>query len=118
MTDTKCYKVKIKQEGRGGWIYYIEKEKTLPFDWEYFMYPSLGVVIPSSDKWNSYCENHNASWAIDRREEILQRIGREVLEKQYGNGRFEINDEWLVIHGGHSLVSRLANYFNNLIAGK
>jgi hypothetical protein len=85
------YRVEIDNHGRAGDVRYIEDEQTLTLFWEYVSYGVL-ISIPNSEEWNDYCKK-NAIWAIDRREEILQRVAEQACLQQAPTAKIEITDE-------------------------
>jgi hypothetical protein len=107
MSKTGAYKIEDELHSRGGWVFYIEQGR-LPFSWEILGVKGRGVDIPTPEAWNDYCEKHSANWAKGRRQEIVQRVAEGLLKKWYGDGTYKvIEDRWLNIYPGPSLLSRL-----------
>ncbi len=105
------YRIKLKELHRTGWVYYIERENQLSFSWENFGSPGDGIIVPAPAQWDEYCGSHGAEWAIGRRVEILSKIAQAFLKRRYGNGSYEITDNWIYIRPGPTLLSRLLAYF-------
>jgi hypothetical protein len=109
METINQYKIEEEQHGRAGWVYYVAGTR-LPFPWEILGTGGISISVPSAEKWDEYCDNHNANWAKGRREEILMRVAEKMVKKRYGNGHFEIEPNWIVILPSPSLLSRLLTY--------
>ena len=74
------YLVEEKQDGRAGWVFYIEQSR-LPLPWEILgAGGGVGISVPTPEEWDTYCEKHKAVWAKGRREEILQRVSQSIAE--------------------------------------
>ncbi|MEN3329808.1 MAG: hypothetical protein V7638_4615 [Acidobacteriota bacterium] len=104
------YKIKIVRDGRGGWVYYREDGKELPFDWD-ITSDGFEVYLPPSDEWEAFCKQHDAVEFITRRREIVERLAEEVRRQRAKKAKMTIDDrgiafsyegDWL-----HSLVSRV-----------
>jgi hypothetical protein len=101
------YSIDLRQRGRGGWITYAEHGRSLKFPVESGGLPGLTIFVPRESRWNADCERQQASWAKDRRQEILDRIARRTLMEHYPNGSFEVTDQWIRLSRGPSLAERL-----------
>jgi hypothetical protein len=90
------YKVEIESGGRGGNVFYVEGWQRLPLWWEYI---SNGVAIdaPSSEEWDTYCDEYSAECAKGRRTEILERVAIEAQRQQVPSATFIINDQGIEI---------------------
>ena len=104
------FKVELRQEGSGGWVFYVERVGKLPFEWEYVGFPVTGISVPAPEEWDLYCEKHGAGWAKGRREEILTRVAEKIL-RGYGKGSYEISDRWVIVRGGTTLLTRILSFF-------
>lgn len=100
----------MSQRGRGGWITYVENGRSLKFPMESGGLPGLTIFVPTKSRWNADCDNQQADWAKDRRQEILDRIARWVLMQRYPNGSFELTDQWIRLRRGPSLAERLLSW--------
>lgn len=90
------FQVKIAQNGRGGTIFYTENEAKLSFDWEFSM-TGATVFVPNEIDWKDFCEARNFDGGIERRNEILENLGKELCRQQTSNGTFEIYQNFLEI---------------------
>lgn len=90
------YQVVITQTGRGGIIYYLEKDKQLPIDWEVATSGAL-LFVKSPKHWNNFCDSHDLPEARNRREEILEKVSREVIRQQASGADYEIGDDFISI---------------------
>lgn len=88
------HKVEISQEGRGGAIVYRESGGSISFGWEF---STVGVIIfvPAPAQWDAACRDSQFSGGAGRRDEILERTGREVCGQK--TGTFEISDNFIDI---------------------
>ena len=92
------YRIEEKQEGRAGWVFYLEQSR-LPFPWELLgAGGGISITVPMAEAWNRYCEEHEADWAKGRREEILQRVAQSMLKQRYGIGYFTIEEQWVSVY--------------------
>jgi hypothetical protein len=94
--DPENYRVEQEQKGPAGWLYYVERSR-LPFPWEILGTSGIGITVPTPQEWDAYCEKHGAVWAKGRREKILQRLARRMLQL-HGNGYFDMEDDWISIN--------------------
>ena len=79
--------VEIVTSGRGGAIVYREGDHTVDFGWEFAMPPALALLFgPSAIQWA-----HAMPWAIGRRAEIFDTVGREVVRQQVPDGEFIVD---------------------------
>jgi hypothetical protein len=102
------YEVKFTTKGRGGWVYYIEDGKTLPFDWD-ITTAGFDIYVPTSEEWTAFCDGHNALQAKDRREEILQRIAEEVRKQKAKTAKVSIDETGISFSFESNWVHRLLN---------
>ncbi|MCY7346240.1 MAG: hypothetical protein LH614_08485 [Pyrinomonadaceae bacterium] len=93
------YQVKITQSGRGGTIYYRENEQELPFGWEFAINGAL-LFVPSPQHWNNFCDRNHLPSTQNRRDEILERVGREVVRQKTSGGKYAIEDDYISISFG------------------
>lgn len=75
------YEVDFVKEGRGGWAYYREEEATLPFDWD-ITSDGFEVYLPPSAEWDEFCQKHQATQCIGRRQQIIERLAEEIRRKK------------------------------------
>src|SRR5881394_2284554 len=102
------YSVELEQQGREGWLTYIENGKQLKFPVEQLGIPAgVGISVPTEDRWNAYCDKQKAEWAKDRREQIVQRVAQGGLRQRYPGGYFDVTDQWINLRPGPSLRERL-----------
>ena len=85
------YDVKIVREGRGGWVYYREDGKTLPFDWD-ITSDGFEVYLPRSAEWEDFCIQNNATQFSGSRQEIVTRITEEVRRKRAKKAKITTDD--------------------------
>lgn len=90
------YTLEIASEGRSGTVRYSEQGQALEFWWE-FTTDGAAINIPRPENWNSHCERSGTSWAVDRRDEIIRRIGEETRDRQASSATLEYEDEWIVL---------------------
>lgn len=81
--------VEIEQTGRGGSIYYHEKEHTITFGWEFAMPPALALIFgPTSQIWDSA-----HPWAAGRQREIFELVGAEIVRQKAPGYYFDYDVE-------------------------
>ena len=85
------YRVKFKSEGPAGTVYYSDDDVTLPFYWETTTV-GFDVYLPSSAKWEAFCEEHHAENCKNRRAEIVMRLAQEVARKEARRARMTVDD--------------------------
>lgn len=85
------YEVKIRREGRGGWVYFLENGKSLPFDWD-ITTVGFDIYVPTPGEWDAFCEEHGAGEAKGRRQEILQKVAEEVRRKEAKKAKVTTDD--------------------------
>lgn len=105
-----AYQVKIKPEGRAGWAFYSENGVILPIPWEL---SSIGASIRlrSEDEWNSYCDKHEAQWAKNNRDVIMQRVAEEVKKYWRFRGEIEVDGSWIHLYRGPGCLARIQSWF-------
>lgn len=110
--ESKDYRVKLKQKGPGGQVFYEESDGTLPFRWAIHSRTGIGIFVPAQHEWDEYCDKHGAEWAKGRREEIVDRTARKLIKQRYGKGTYEVGeDNWVHLIPGPGLFSRLIDFF-------
>jgi hypothetical protein len=81
------------QEGRGGNIYYREKEISIKLDWEFAAGRGvIDIFFPSEAYWES-----TTKLPLSRRDEVLAYVCRKVIEDQAPGCAFEIYPDWISI---------------------
>jgi len=81
--------VEIEQTGRGGSIYYHEREHSITFGWEFAMPPALALIFgPTSQVWDSA-----HPWAAGRQREIFEFVGAEVVRQKAPGYYFDYDVE-------------------------
>ena len=100
------YEITHTQEDRDGYVYYMEDGVKLPFYWE-FMVGGFDIYVPTPEKWDSFCEQHDASRAKGRRQEILQRVAEETHKKKAKGAKVSIDDTGISFSFEGSLINRL-----------
>ena len=90
------FAVQITQQGRGGTYYYLEHGAKLPFHWD-FSSEGVEIYVPTPDEWTAYCEQHGATWAAGKRQQILERVAEEVRRRKAKYARITIEDHWVVL---------------------
>ncbi len=88
------YQVRIEDHGRAGNVEYIERGSMLKFWWEFTM-TGAAIWIPTAQEWANFCQEQRAVWAIDRRQEIVERIAEQVKEKRASSAKIKITDQWI-----------------------
>lgn len=72
------FAVEIVTHGRGGVIKYVEGAHRYEFDWEFAGAKSVAIIYaPASAEWAS-----KLPWAAGHRDEMLDRVGREVVRQK------------------------------------
>jgi hypothetical protein len=80
-------------EGRGGYVFYLEKEIRIAFEWEIAAGNAVAIIyIPKEEYWESRTKT-----AVGRRAEILEFVANETLAKQAKGGRFEIDADSITL---------------------
>lgn len=89
-------KIRYSNDGRSGHVWYKSPET------EFAMYYELSggdciasIDVPSPENWKKATK-----LPLDRRDEVLEFIGRQVVKDQVssGNGYFKIEGNWLNIY--------------------
>jgi hypothetical protein len=95
------FSVEIVTHGRGGVIRYREGWHRCSLDWEFGGGNALAIIYaPPPDRWAT-----EVPWAADRRDEVLDRVGREVIRQQCSRCSH-------VIHaGGVDILEPAAKWF-------
>lgn len=88
------YEVEIIDCGRSGDVIYKEQESSMSFWWELSTVGAM-ISIPSDEMWNAFCERENASWAKDRKAEIVERMASETRRQKAASAVIDIEDEWI-----------------------
>ena len=91
--------MKIVQSGSGGTIYYAENERKLPFSWEFAVDGAL-VFVPLPPHWDNFCERNDLPQARNRRDEILKRVGEEIIRQKAAGAKYAIEDDYISISFG------------------
>ncbi len=82
------YRVRIVENGRDGEVIYEEAGRALSFYWTF----GAGAVVTSIAVGNAAEWRRDHSWAADRRDEIIARIGAEVIRRRAPSCRAEIDE--------------------------
>ncbi|HQU81594.1 MAG TPA: hypothetical protein PKY59_00620 [Pyrinomonadaceae bacterium] len=90
------FQVNVSQNGRGGTVFYTENDAKLSFDWE-FSISGATVFVPNETEWMEFCKARNFSDGIERRDEILDNLGKELCRQKTSSGTFEIYGNFLEI---------------------
>ena len=78
MSNETDWKVVIESRGNCGKVNYFEGTECIRFDWEFGARHILAFVRgPAQPYWD-----RQHPWAIDRRQEIMQRVAQEVIRQQ------------------------------------
>jgi hypothetical protein len=89
------YEVAIS-EGRGGWVTYKEAGKDTRFAWKLAGKEGTlvsWVVVPTVKRWPE-----EVPWAPGRRDEILERIARELIRQKCRTCRMIIGRDTIEMH--------------------
>lgn len=89
------YQVEI-DHGKGGWLTYRERERDARFSWKLAGKEGTliaWVIVPTPKRWAE-----NVPWAADRRDEILERIGAELLRQRCPTCRVLIQKDSIEMH--------------------
>jgi hypothetical protein len=89
------YEVLI-DHGKGGWLTYGEGGETARFSWKLAGKEGTlvaWVIVPTSKRWAE-----DVPWAADRRDEILDRIARELLRQRCPTCRVLIQKDAIEMH--------------------
>ena len=105
-----AYQIRIKSEGRGGWAFYYENGVTLPIPWELSV-AAVSIRLRSQEEWNSFCDKHDAQWAKNSRDIIMQRVAEDVKKYWRLKGNIEIDDSWIHIYEGPGCLARIQSWF-------
>ena len=72
------FRIEIATSGRGGLITYLEGAHRYGFAWEFGGANTVAIIYaPVPTRWP-----REVPWAADRRDEVLTRVGREVVRQQ------------------------------------
>ena len=83
-------------EGRGGWVVYREGERSARFAWQLAGKEGTlvsWIVVPTEKHWPG-----EVPWAADRRDEILERIARDVMRQKCATCRLVIGRDKIEMH--------------------
>ena len=72
-------------------MYYREDQMVLPFFWQTTTV-GFDIYLPSPAEWSAFCDEHEAVTAKQRRDEIVDRLAKEVQRKQAGRAKVSIDD--------------------------
>jgi hypothetical protein len=89
------YEVTIGQ-GKGGWVTYSEGGQSTRFAWELAAKEGTMVswiIVPSVKRWAE-----DVPWAPGRRDEILERIARDVIRQKCPTCRMIIGRDTIEMH--------------------
>ena len=89
----KDWSVEIEERGRAGYIYYKEKGNVIRFDYEIGGSVLALIWPPDKQIWETKCP-----WAIGRRQEIIERVKKEVLRQKAPNSIAEEDEQHNVIY--------------------
>ena len=98
--------VKFTSAGPAGYVYYSEDGETLPFDWQRNTV-GFDIYLPSSEEWNSFCDEHNAVRARNRRQEIVTRLAQEISRTEAKGSKVTIDGTGISFSYEHSLLRKL-----------
>jgi hypothetical protein len=86
-STTSDWKVEFPRGTRSGWLGYYEGSRAISFEWE------LGgndvVLIIYVGKPSEWSKQY--PWAADRRQEIVERVGQEVIRQSAPNCKADID---------------------------
>lgn len=106
MNDTqRDWSVDIHENGRSGKVVYREAAGSVSCHWEFGGGDTMAILyVGEATAWR---QQH--AWAIDRRNEILQRIAREVIRQKAPGCRAEIDEAhgWINLQPATSPTQRL-----------
>ena len=90
-----AYSVAIEGSSRGGDIVYREGEHEHRFGWDLGGAGSVAatVYVPDEARWSEL-----VPWAADRREDILERVARELKKQRAPGTRVEIGEDAIVFY--------------------
>jgi hypothetical protein len=92
---SQSWSVSIEERGREGTVCYREGARSIPCYWEFCGGEAIAAVsIGTVDEWQ-----RGHGWAVERREEIVRRIGSEVLRQRAPSCRYEMDESngWLTV---------------------
>lgn len=84
------YAINFESKGPAGTVYYREHGFTLPFYWQTSTV-GFDVYLPTSEEWATFCDEHNARSAIERREEIVARLADRVTRQEARGAKVSID---------------------------
>ena len=87
-SPSKDWSVEIVESGRSGSVNYHEPSGSISFYWEF----GGGDVVAFISVGDSATWNTRYPWAVERRREILERVGREVIRQKAPKCRADIDD--------------------------
>ncbi len=113
MDSPSTYTIEVDHGQTEGHLFYVERGQKLPFTWNTMKIPGRQVVIPTVSTWHAFCVQHNAPWAVDRREEIVKRLGDGLAKHWYGGGSHNRSGDgswqWLCVYPAPSRLERILN---------
>jgi hypothetical protein len=95
-SDPNGQKLMYTSEGRSGYVHYKRQTASFPMYWEFGGGDVVASIsIPSIRKWVS-----ETGIPLEKREEVLNFIGNQVVKDQTTNGKgsFKIEEDFLVIY--------------------
>lgn len=90
---TKDWAVEIEESGRAGYIHYKEQGKVITFDYEIGGSVVALIWPPDKNIWDI-----KYPWASGRRQEIIERVKKEVLRQKAPNSIAEEDEKHNVIY--------------------
>lgn len=86
-TRPQKWRVRIVADGRDGQVIYEEAGRALSFYWEFGAGPVIvGVAVGDAADWRA-----DHPWAAERRDEIIARLGAELIRQKVPAGRAELD---------------------------
>lgn len=76
---------------------YEENGTALSIGWEISV-SGASIYIPTEDEWNAFCIQHEADWAREQKDMILQRAAEGLKKDKYLKGRIQIAGSWIQIY--------------------
>jgi hypothetical protein len=93
-SEEKDWSVEIETSGRSGVISYHEGSRSIPFDWEFGGGDTVATIyLGQPALWN-----RRHSWAVDRKQEIAERVAEEVIRQKAPDCTADIDLENGSIH--------------------
>ncbi|WP_031527955.1 hypothetical protein [Dyadobacter crusticola] len=80
-------------EGRGGYVYYLEENLKIAFEWEMAGGDAVAIIyIPVAQYWEV-----RTNTPLSRRQEIIDFVAARALVQQAKGGRFEIDEDSITL---------------------